>query len=136
MPRGIFNHSGGSYDFSAQLDIAQTDPFQSSTIVVLTGTADVLNPYQGQGNNYIINTGSADAITLAAPVSGVDDNLTIAVVSNTAFAHTITSTGNFQTGGTATGVLTFAAHAGAGLTLRAYQGKWQIINNNLVTLTS
>jgi hypothetical protein len=136
MPRGIFNHAGGSFDVSEMTDIVQSDPFQSSVIVILSGTADVLNPYQAQGNNYIINTGSADAITLAAPVATVDDGLTISLVSNTAFAHTLTSTGNFQTGGTATGVLTFSAHAGAGLLLRAYQGKWQVVGNNLVTLTS
>ena len=136
MPRGLFNHSGGSFDQAEILDIVQTDPFQSNVITLLTGTADAVNPYNASGNNYIVNTGSADAMTLAAPVSTTDDGLVISIVSNTAFAHTLTSTGNFQTGGTATGVLTFAAHAGAAILLRAYQGKWQIIGNNLVTLTS
>jgi hypothetical protein len=136
MPRGVFGTAGGVYGQSEQLQIVHTDPLQSSVIIVLTGTADVINPYQPQGNNYIVNTGSADAMTLVAPVATVDDGLTIAIFSNTAFAHTLTSTGNIQTGGTATGVLTFAAHAGAGILLRAYQGKWQIVGNNLVTLTS
>jgi hypothetical protein len=136
MPRGLFNHSGGAFDQAEMNDLVQTDPFQSSTITVLSGAADAVNPYQLGGANFVVNTGSADAMTLAAPVSGTDDGLTLAIFSNTAFAHTLTSTGNFQTGGTATGVLTFAAHAGAGLVLRAYQGKWQVVGNNLVTLTS
>jgi hypothetical protein len=143
MARGVQNHAGGAYDAGAQSDIIQTDPLQGP-IILLTGTADAINPYGVNApsssplssTNYMVNTGSADLMTLAAPVSGVDDGLSISIYSNTAFAHTLTSTGNFQTGGTATGVLTFAAHAGAGVLLRAYQGKWQIIGNNLVTLTS
>src|SRR5271154_7478147 len=107
MPRGLFNHSGGAFDAAEMNDIVQTDPLQSSVITVLSGTADVVNPYQNGGANFIVNTGSADAMTLAAPVSGTDDGLCISVISNTAFAHTLTSTGNFQTGGTATGVLTY-----------------------------
>lgn len=136
MPRGLFSHSGGSFDQAEMNDIVQTDALQSSTITVLSGTTDAVNPYQNGGANFVVNTGSADAMTLAAPVSGTDDGLSVSIVSNTAYAHTLTSTGNIQTGGTATGVLTFAAHAGAGIFLRAYQGKWQVIGNNLVTLTS
>jgi hypothetical protein len=136
MPRGLGNHAGGAFDAAEIADIVQTDPIQSSTIIVLSGSADAINPYAPNGCNIVVNSSGADAMTLAAPVSGTDDNLVISVVSNTAQAHTITSTGNLQTGGTATGVLTFAAHAGAGVVLRAYQGKWQILSNNLVTLTS
>ena len=112
------------------------DPFQTSFITVLSGTADAVNPYNPNGNNYVVNTGSADAMTLAAPVSGSDDGLTVAIFSNTAQAHTLTSTGNIQSGAAGTGVLTFAAHAGAGVLLRAYQGKWQIIGATGITVTS
>jgi hypothetical protein len=139
MPgRGPDNHSGGSYDRSAQRDIIETGPFHGA-IQLLSGTADAISPYNG--GNYIITTGSADAMTLAAPIAGAlqnggADNLQIAVVSNTAYAHTLTATGLLQTGAAGTGVLTFAAHAGAGFALRAYQGLWQLIGSIGITVTS
>jgi hypothetical protein len=136
MARGLGNHAGGSFDGGVQGDIIQCDPFQSSFITVLSGSADAVNPYNANGNNYIVNTAGVDAMTLAAPISGTDDNLTVAIYSNTANAHTLTSTGNIQSGAAGTGVLTFAAHAGAGVVLRAYQGKWQIIGANGITVTS
>ena len=136
MARGLYAHAGGSFDGAEMLDIAQGDPATSSVFTVLTGTADAINPYGAFGNNIIVNTGSADAMTLAAPVSGTDDNLNVFITSNTAFAHTLTSTGNIQSGAAGTGVLTFAAHAGANVLLRAYQGKWQLIGSNGVTVTS
>ncbi len=136
MPRGLFNHSGGSFDIAEMLDLVQTDPYQSATITVLTGTTDVINPYNPFGNNYIVNTGSADAMTLAAPVSGTDDGLCVSIVSNTAQAHTLTSTGNLQTGASGTGVLTMAADAGCTILLRAYKGKWQLIGSTGITVTS
>jgi len=75
------------------------------------------------GGNYIITAGSAQALTLAAPtVNGA----TITITSNTAFAHTLTATGLLQTGSAAVNVATFAAFAGASLTLVAYGGKWQV----------
>jgi hypothetical protein len=136
MPRGIFNHAGGSFDQAEMGDIVQCDPLQSSTITVLSGTTDAVNPYLANGGNFIVNTGSADAMTLAAPIATADDGLTLAIFSNTAFAHTLTSTGNLQTGAAGTGVLTFAAHTGAGVILRAYQGKWQIVGSTGITVTS
>jgi hypothetical protein len=136
MSRGLFNHAGGSFDQAEILDIVQTDPFQSKYITVLSGTTDAINPYNANGNNYVINTGSADATTLVAPVSGADDGLVISLVSNTAYAHTLTSTGNLQTGASGTGVLTMAAYAGCTILLRAYQGKWQLIGSVGITVTS
>ena len=137
MPRGLFTTAGGVFGLSEQNQLAHTDPLQSSVITVLSGTADVINPYTVGGNNYIVNNSTGvDAMTLVAPVATVDDGLTVAIYSNTAEAHTLTSTGNLQTGASGTGVLTFAARAGAGVVLRAYQGKWQIIGSNGITVTS
>jgi hypothetical protein len=110
----------------------QTDPFQG-TPTTLSGTADVINPYNTAGNNYIITTGSADAATLALPISTTDDNLCVAVFSNTAYAHTITlPSAHLQTGtGSALKTtITFPADPGAGVVLRAYQGNWQIVSTN------
>jgi hypothetical protein len=76
--------------------------------------------------NYIVTKAGVAALTLAAPTAGTDDGVTITITSNTANAHTLTATGLLQTGATATDAATFAAHAGAGLTLQAYQGKWMV----------
>jgi hypothetical protein len=134
MARGIQNHGGGSYDASAQQDIADADAFES-IITLLSGTADAINPHVS--GNYVVTTGSADAMTLGAPTAGVDDNLSIAIWSNTAFAHTLTATGLLQTGQSGkTGVLTFAAFAGSGVSLRAYGGKWQVLGGQSLTYTS
>jgi hypothetical protein len=134
MARQVGNHSGGAYDTSAQQDIIDCDAFQGP-LTVLSGTADVINAHVS--GNYVINTGSADAMTLGAPTAGTDDNLSIVIYSNTAFAHTLTATGLLQTGQSGkTGVLTFAAFAGCGCTLRAFNGKWQVLGSQSMTYTS
>jgi hypothetical protein len=83
--------------------------------------------------SYVITAASAVALTLAAPVAGTQDGLTISISSATAFAHTITATGLLQTGTAAVNVVTFAAFAGASVTLRAYNGKWQVTAGVAVT---
>ena len=75
------------------------------------------------GGAYVITAGSAQALTLAAPLA---DGITITIKSATAFAHTLTATGLLQTGTAAVNVATFAAFAGAGLTLVSFGGKWQV----------
>jgi len=85
--------------------------------------------------NYVITKGSILADTLAAPTAGTDDAVTIQVISSTAFAHTITATGLLQTGSANVNVATFAAFAGAGLTLRAYNGKWMVVASTGITFS-
>jgi len=134
MARGVQNHSGGAYDASAQQDLIDGDGFQGP-ITVLSGSADVINPHVS--GNYIVNTAGVDAMVLGAPTAGVDDNLSIAIWSNTANAHTLTSTGNLLTGTSGkTGVLTFAGTAGSGVSLRAYGGKWMVVGAQTLTYTS
>lgn len=77
--------------------------------------------------SYVITKAGVLADTLAAPTATTDDGVTITVTSNTAFAHTITATGLLNTGSAAVNVATFAAFAGAGVTLQAYQGKWNVL---------
>lgn len=125
--RSVRNHSGGAYDGAAQQDIIDGDALQDQ-ITALVGTADVINPRVA--GNYIIDTGSADAITLGLPTAEVDDNLSIAIYSDSAFAHTVTlPSAQFKTGTTTPKtVATFAAFAGAGMTLRAIDGAWHVID--------
>lgn len=85
--------------------------------------------------SYMVTTAGVDAMTLAAPTAVVDDGKTIVISSNTANAHTLTATGLLQCGTTAVNVATFAAHPGAGLTLRAYNGKWNVISAVTITFS-
>lgn len=84
-----------------------------------------------QSGNYEITKAGIAALTLAAPTSGANgvgtDGAEITITSNTGFAHTLTATGLLQTGSASVNVATFAAFAGAGLTLMAVQGKWNVI---------
>jgi hypothetical protein len=135
MARCVLNHSGGSYDGSALQDAQDVNAY-AGPIIVLTGTADAINPHV-TGNYIVNNSTGADAMTLGAPTAGVDDNLSISIYSNTAEAHTLTATGLLQTGQSGkTGVITFAAYAGSGVQLRAYQGKWQVLGGQSLTYTS
>jgi hypothetical protein len=106
----------------------------NTVLTVLTGSTDAIPPHTTA--TYLINTAGVDAMTLAAPTTGTDDGLVITLTSNTANAHTLTATSLLQTGGTAVTLLTWPAHPGASVTLMAVKGKWNIISNNVVVLTS
>jgi hypothetical protein len=77
-----------------------------------------------QPGKYLITYAGVCAITLDAPLAGADDGVLIEILSNTAHAHTVTSTGNFQDGAGHVNEATFAADAGAQLVAEAVQGKW------------
>ena len=75
---------------------------------------------------YVITKAGVAALTLAAPVATSDDGIRIYIFSNTANAHTLTATGLLNTGSASVNLATFAASAGAGVVLYAYQGKWMV----------
>lgn len=128
-PRGIgARNSGGAYSQDGQQDLIDADAFQGA-VTQLSGTTDAINPHVS--GNYMIKTGSADAITLGAPTAGLDDNLSIGIYSDTAFAHTVTLPSALFAPGTALKtVCTFPAFRGAGITLRAFNGVWQVIGTS------
>lgn len=74
--------------------------------------------------NYVITKAGVLADTLAAPTS---DGIVIRIASTTANAHTLTATGLFQCGTASVNLATFAANAGAGLTIMSYNGKWIVL---------
>lgn len=84
---------------------------------------------------YVVTKAGVAAMTLAAPTATTDDGLTITITSNTANAHTLTATGLLQCGTASVNVATFAAQAGAGLTLMAYQGKWNVLASVGITFS-
>lgn len=88
------------------------------------------------GNYILTKADGTTAITLTAPTAGTQDGATLAIYSGSAEAHTVVCSSCLATGGTNVGTMTFAAYAGAGFTLEAYNGKWMIVVNNLVTLTN
>lgn len=83
----------------------------------------------------IVTKGSAAAITIANPTSGVHDFMEITILSVTAFAHTVTrSTTGFNNAGASGDVATFGTAAGNSMTIVAYQGVWYTKNLTGVTL--
>jgi hypothetical protein len=105
-----------------------------STFPIALSANGAIPPHTG--HTYVITkAGSALVDTLAAPTATTDDGIEITITSNTAFAHTVTATGLFQTGSASVNLATFAASAGAGFTVMAYQGKWNVLASVGVTFT-
>ncbi len=141
--RGIQNHGGGSYDESQRQDIIDGDSFQGpiTKLLGVAGSPDAINPHIA--GNYIIESGAVDPITLGLPniggpstlqssgAIGGDDGLTINIWSDTAFAHTVTlPSAEYAAGAGLKTIATFAAQRGAGLTLRAWNGTWQVVSQS------
>ena len=89
------------------------------------------------GLKKITKSASAAALTLAAPTAAMD-GMVIYVVSYTARAHTITATDLLHDGvtGGAKDLATFAAFAGATITLVAMDLQWFVLSKNVVTITA
>ena len=114
------------------VDYAPVGPWQGGLQALSVATATV----PAATGNYVFTYSGVTAVTLVAPTATTMDGMIITFTSSTAYAHTVTCSGGIGTGGSQTGVLTFAAHPGASVTLMSYGGYWMIIANNLVTLTS
>ena len=108
--------------------IAQTPP----SLVSANGA---INPHVGE--IYMITKAGVCALTLAAPTIGADDGTSIVIISNTAFAHTVTATGllNNGTTGGPHNLATYAAFPGAAISLYAYNGLWNIEYAQNVVIT-
>jgi hypothetical protein len=102
-------------------------------IVELSGTTDAIAP--NVPGNYVVKTAGVNAMTLAAPRVGTDDNLTIAIYSDTLNAHTLTTVALLANGTAIKNVATFAAFKGSGLTLRAFNGVWQVVSQTAIVFT-
>jgi hypothetical protein len=105
---------------------------QTMSLTALT-TNGAIGPHTSA--HYIITKAGVLADTLAAPTATTDDGLIIDIVSSTAYAHTVTATGLLGTGSASVNVATFAAYAGAGMRLMAYQGKWLVLSSVGITFS-
>ena len=99
-----------------------------TTLISASGAITIASGYD------VITAGSAAALTLAAPTAA-QAGTELIITSRTAFAHTITATGLFNTGAAAVNLATFAAFAGAGVRLVADNLKWKVISSVGVTFS-
>lgn len=87
---------------------------------------------------YIITKPGALLATLAAPIAGAisaggQDGTNIIIASSTPYEHIISSVGNLMTGTAAVNYITFPPYAGGEVDLLAFNGKWIVINSQMVT---
>lgn len=88
----------------------------------------------GVSREIMITKAGVCALTLAAPAA---DRQRLTITSTTANAHTVTTVDLIHDGTTGTHDLaTFAAFPGASLTLIGYSGKWYVVANNAITITT
>ena len=107
------------------LDTGKDVPQQNHTPAVVSMNDDGAIAVPTRNTKVHVTKGSAAALTLAAP-STLADNIELEVVSDTAYAHTITYTAGVYGDTTSSDVLTFAAKAGASCTLIASGGRWGV----------
>ena len=98
---------------------------QNLQAVLLAGTADAI-PSTVPGF-YVVKSGTANAMMLAAPTAAAEGNI-ITVLSDTAFAHTITATSLFANGTALKTTATFPAFRGASVVLRATNLVWSVLS--------
>lgn len=82
--------------------------------------------YPPGDTTYVLTKATAAAITLQAP-SKAQNGLRLTFRSATAVAHTVTYFAGFYGGTTASDIATFAATAGASMTIEANGGTWGVI---------
>jgi len=128
----MFSHQG-SFDASACIDVLKAmGCWVTPDNTPYTGTADALL-YPGLA---ILNSGSADACTLATPTAGPkstggDDGKILRVLDVSGHAHTITTSANKIVPSHDT--LTFNGTKGSYVDLLAYNGLWYVLDSTGVT---
>jgi hypothetical protein len=121
------------------IDGSNGAPGGGGDIVFNYNVASVDGAIALKSGSIFITKGSIAALTIAAPVAGApsaggDDGKELVIVTETAFAHVITSgTDGFNAKGSS-GTATFAAAKGNGVTLAARNGHWWVISNIGVTI--
>lgn len=110
-------------------------PDSPDTIVEYSVSGAIAIPATARTTVVLSKAGVA-AMTLGAPGKDQDGNV-LFITSNTAQAHTVTATSLLNDGasGAPHTTATFAAQKGAGMTLEAYQGLWQVKGLVNVTIT-
>lgn len=100
------------------------NPAMSNPTIVSYGASGAIAP-PTVNTLVMLDKATAAAMTLAAP-SGLADGTEVTILSATAAAHTVTYTAGFYGDTTSSDVATFAAKAGASMTIVAYKGAWGV----------
>jgi len=118
--------------FGLTSEFGQTSPLNGQVIVATSYSANgtITNPTVN--TTIFIDKATACALTLTDPAA--DQTNTVIIKSLTAAAHTVTYATGFYGDTTSSDVATFAAKAGAGMTIVARNGKWTPIALANVTL--
>lgn len=105
---------------------ATGDPWATGAIQALATTPVTVSPTSG---TYAFTDTAIVTVTIAAPIAGVQDGTVLRFISNSAYAHVVTMTGNLYNGGSGApyNTATLAAYAGASITFVAYGGHWIVI---------
>ena len=118
--------------FGLTSEFAQTSPLNGQVIVATSYSANgtITNPTVNA--TIFIDKATACALTLTDPAA--DQTNTVIIKSLTAAAHTVTYATGFYGDTTSSDVATFAAKAGASMTIVARNGKWTPLALANVTL--
>lgn len=111
---------------SSSMTGKQTEGALNWPATFLTGTADAIPA--GVAGIYVVKTGAADLMTLAAPTAAQEGNV-IQIWSDTAFAHTLTATALLAGGTALKTTATFPAFRGAGMILRVCNLVYHVISS-------
>jgi len=136
-------NNGDTLVFNAAAKMWLNSPSSGGGVAPLVLTpitaAGAVNP--SVAANYIITPASAIALTLSAPVAGLpsaggDDGKIITIQTNTPGTATLTTSGLFDSGFSASvNLASFAAFAGALIVIMAYQARWKVRSLNGVTMS-
>ena len=118
--------------FGLTSEFAQTSPLNGQVIAATSYSANgtITNPTVNA--TIFIDKATACALTLTDPAA--DQTNTVIIKSLTAAAHTVTYATGFYGDTTSSDVATFAAKAGASMTIVARNGKWTPLALANVTL--
>lgn len=112
--------------------VTQTLPY----LVTPLSVNGAINP--GVTATYVITKPGALYMTLAAPIAGAisaggQDGTNIIISSSTPYQHIISAIGLLQTGSAAVNYVDFPQYAGGEVDLMAFNGKWIVLNSQVVT---
>ena len=139
-------------DFGNGLLLQNTGTLASPTWTLVTGSgggsippaSDPLTILSANGTipsnvsaDYIITKNGALLSTLSAPIPGGpgigNDGVDILIASSTPYQHIISAIGLLQTGTAAQNYIDFPQYAGGEVELVAYNGKWIVLNSQIVS---
>lgn len=142
--QSMANGNGSDATFeglSTRVDALETDDTADDAAIAAISALDTATAYVADGaiaidkKSVALTKASAGAYTLAAPDA---TSKPVDIVSNTAFAHVLTFTGDTLADGVAGSphtTATFAAFKGASLRLVPYNGLWHLVSINGVVIT-